>query len=137
MIAPPSAGPTARLRLTPALLADTAGASSALGTNWGTTACHAGVFIAVAEPIKTASSSKLKGVMKCIQTSIASTMENTATASSPMIRDFRRSTISASAPAGSANTHIGKLAATCTSATSKGEGSRLVISQPDAALYIQ
>ena len=45
--------------------------------------------------------------------------------------------MSASAPAGIANRQIGSVLAACTSATIKGSGFRLVISQPEAALYIQ
>ena len=45
--------------------------------------------------------------------------------------------MSASAPAGSANRNIGRLVATWTSETISGSGSRPVISQPDAAVYIQ
>lgn len=40
-------------------------------------------------------------------------------------------------PPGSANRNIGRLAATCTSATTSGFGLKLAINQPDAALYIQ
>src|SRR5262249_13382816 len=54
-----------------------------------------------------------------------------------MMRNFRRSTMSASAPAGSASRSIGSEAATCTIETGSGSGSRSVISQPEAALYIQ
>src|SRR6266404_2745510 len=53
------------------------------------------------------------------------------------MRNFRRSTISASAPAGSANRNNGKVVATWTIETMNGSGLRSVISQPDAALYIQ
>src|SRR5882757_5202210 len=42
MMAPPSAGPIARLILKPTLLAVTAEARSGLGTSCGTIACHAG-----------------------------------------------------------------------------------------------
>src|SRR3954468_9026876 len=56
---------------------------------------------------------------------------------SATIRNFRRSTMSASAPAGSANRNIGRVVATCTIDTMNGSGLRLVISHPDAALYIQ
>src|ERR1700683_339819 len=45
--------------------------------------------------------------------------------------------MSASAPAGIANRNIGRLLATCTMETMNGLGSRLVMSQPDATLYIQ
>ena len=44
--------------------------------------------------------------------------------------------MSASAPAGIANRNIGRLFATCTIDTMSGSGSRLVMSQPDATLYI-
>src|SRR5215470_15584636 len=54
-----------------------------------------------------------------------------------MIRNCRRSTISASAPAGTANRKIGKVVAAWTMETMNGSGLRSVISQPDAALYIQ
>jgi len=56
---------------------------------------------------------------------------------STTMRNFRLSKMSASAPAGIAKRQIGRLLAACTSATIKGSGLRLVISQPDAALYIQ
>src|ERR1700683_2436267 len=54
-----------------------------------------------------------------------------------MIRNLRLSKMSASAPAGNANRNTGSVVAVCTNATTKGSGLRLVISQPDAALYIQ
>ena len=56
---------------------------------------------------------------------------------STTIKYLRLSNISASAPAGMANTQMGKEPAACTSATTKGPGLRPVISQPEAALYIQ
>ena len=52
-------------------------------------------------------------------------------------RYLRLSKMSANAPAGSASRKIGRLLAACTKATRSGSGLRLVISQPDAALYIQ
>src|SRR5208283_4738731 len=58
-------------------------------------------------------------------------------ADSPMIKRRRRSTMSASAPAGIANRNMGRLLATCTRETMNGSGLRLVMSQPDATLYIQ
>jgi hypothetical protein len=51
-------------------------------------------------------------------------------------KNRRRSTISASAPAGKANRNIGKLVATCTMETMTGSGLRLAINQPEPALYI-
>lgn len=55
----------------------------------------------------------------------------------PAIRNLRRSTTSASAPAGSANRNMGRLLATCTKETMNGSGFRFVISQADATLNIQ
>src|ERR1700722_4131418 len=45
--------------------------------------------------------------------------------------------MSARAPAGKAKRTTGRVVAVCTRATINGSGLRLVISQPDAALYIQ
>src|SRR6516164_1413620 len=45
--------------------------------------------------------------------------------------------MSAKAPAGRAKRKMGSALATCTSDTIKADGLRLVISQPEAALYIQ
>src|ERR1700752_1428053 len=56
---------------------------------------------------------------------------------STTIRNLRLSKISAGAPAGIANRQIGRLLAACTSATINGSASSEVISQPEAALYIQ
>jgi hypothetical protein len=53
------------------------------------------------------------------------------------IKKRRLSTVSARAPTGSANRNIGRLPATRTKETVSGSGLRLVISHPDAALYIQ
>src|SRR5262249_50054299 len=108
-----------------------------LGTSCGTTACQAGACIAPTTPLRNVNSSRLPGVaMSSVMTS-ANAPEITAIASSVPTRNFRRSTRSATAPAGIARRNIGSVAATCTSATMNGSGLRLVISQPDAALYIQ
>src|SRR5580704_10479574 len=56
---------------------------------------------------------------------------------STTIRNLRLSKISASAPAGTANRNIGSVVAACTRETARGSGLRLVMSQPEAALYIQ
>src|SRR5436309_9861878 len=53
------------------------------------------------------------------------------------MRRRRRSTMSASAPAGSARANIGTDVATCTRETRKGSGVSPVISQPAAAFCIQ
>src|SRR5690606_7836048 len=53
------------------------------------------------------------------------------------IRRRRRSTMSASAPAGRASANIGKVVAACTSATISGSGDSEVISQPAPTSCIQ
>ena len=136
-ISPPSAGPTARLTLMPTLFAAMAPGSSGFGTSCGTTACHAGAVTAHATVTMKVKHSRLPGVMRCSQTRTAKAVEVTVTAISPMIRNTRRSTMSTSAPAGIANRNIGRLLATCTSDTNKGSASSVVISQPQATLYIQ
>src|SRR5713226_564716 len=79
----------------------------------------------------------MDGVTRSSQTStalVAATMVRTISAP---IKKRRLSTVSARAPAGRANRNIGRLPATWTKETVSGSGSRLVISHPDAALYIQ
>jgi hypothetical protein len=136
-IRPPSAGPTARLTLIPTLFAAMALGSSGRGTSCGTTACHAGAVAALATVTMKLNTSRLQGVMRCSHTSAANAIDVTATAVSPMIKNRRRSTMSTSAPAGIAKRNIGRLLATCTSDTMSGSASRLVMSHPDATLYIQ
>ena len=64
IVAPPSAGPSAREIFTPTLLAAMAADRSSLGTSRGTTACQAGAVNAPAAPIRSVNSSKLAGVAK-------------------------------------------------------------------------
>src|SRR5665213_219065 len=137
MITPPSAGPTARLILTPTLLAATAGASSGLGTSKGTIDCQAGAVSAPPVPIKNMNSNNRPGVTRWGQTSAAKIADKIAMAVSTAIMNRRLSMISASAPAGIANRNIGSPLATWTNDTDKASASRLVISHPAAALYIQ
>jgi hypothetical protein len=136
-MAPPSAGPTARLTLTPTLFAATAGFSTGFGTSWGTTACQAGEVSALAALLRNVNSRRLTGVARPSQTIAAKIVDTSMIDISPMMRNLRLSTISASAPAGTANKNRGSVLATCTSDTMKGSGLRVVINQPDAALYIQ
>jgi hypothetical protein len=79
----------------------------------------------------------LNGVARPNQTIAANIAEMMVTAISTAMRNLRLSTMSAKAPAGSANKNIGKVVATCTIDTMSGSGLRLVISHPEAALYIQ
>ncbi len=134
---PPNAGPIAREMLTPRLLSATAGRSSGFGTSSGTIDCQAGAASAAPMPLTKVSASSEIGVIHPIQ---VSTPSATLTSASPIwivIINRRRSTMSASAPAGSASRNTGNVVAACTSATIVGDGARLVISQPEAVSRIQ
>jgi hypothetical protein len=137
IVTPPSAGPSAREIFTPTLLAAIAADKSSLGTSCGTTDCQAGTVSAPAAPTRNVNSNRFPGVAQPSPTITAKIAETTVVSISTIIRNLRLSKISASAPAGIANRQIGKVSAVCTSATMKGSGLRLVMSQPEAALYIQ
>src|SRR6185437_1727556 len=137
MITPASAGPTARLMLTPTLLAATAVARSSLSTSCGTIDCQAGASKAVSMLLTNINSNNVLAVTRSAETKPANITETRVTSASKVRIKRRLSMMSASAPAGSANRNIGRLAAACTRATIKGSESRLVINQPAAALYIQ
>jgi len=134
---PLSAGPIARPMLIPTLLAATAAGRSSRGTSDGTIDCQGGAVIALAAPITNINTSSVIGVTTSNVTSAANIADATAVAISTTIRKRRLSTMSASAPAGSANRNIGKLVATCTSDTINGCVVRFVISHAAPALYIQ
>ena len=87
--------------------------------------------------MRNVNSNRLPGVTRPSQTIAANTKEIAVYTISAAMRNLRLSTMSASAPAGNANRNIGRVVATCTIDTMNGSGLRLVISQPDAALYIQ
>ena len=134
---PPSAGPITRPMLKPTLLAAIAGRRSFFGTSTGVIDCHAGAVSALNAPIRNVKTRRLSGVTRSSATMAANAAAIAVLTTSPAIRNLRRSTMSASAPAGIAIRKIGRLAATWTSATVNGSGLRFVISQPDAAAYIQ
>ena len=107
--------------LTPTLLAATAAGSSSLRrTSCGTIDCHAGATMAAPASIRNVNSSSVSGVTSSSQTSAANSAETTTIALSATISSRRLSTMSASAPAGSANRNIGRLVATWTSDTISG-----------------
>src|SRR5262245_24245643 len=120
----------------PTLFAAIAPCRFCAGTSWGTTACQAGAWIAPSTPLRNVNSSRFAGVAASSDTMSANAPETSAIASSVPTRNFRRSMISATAPAGIARRNIGNEAATCTSATMNGSGLRSVINQPAAVLYI-
>src|SRR5579871_6416017 len=135
--APPSAGPIARAMLKPTLLAAIATCRSCFGTSCGVTACQAGAVSAPNAPIRNVNTSSTVGVTRPSATRTANMAAITVLAASPAMRKRRRSTMSARAPAGIATRKIGRLAATCTRETMSGSGLSRVISQLDAAVYIQ
>src|SRR5437868_9299245 len=61
-IAPPNAGPTARLMFTPTLFMAIAGGKSLRGTSIGTTACQAGEAAATQDSITKVNSNSVQGV---------------------------------------------------------------------------
>ena len=122
--------------LNPTPFAATAGRSSAGGTSRGTTACQGGAVSASPALTKKARTRSRDAVTRSSQTSPAIRADVTAMNPSPQSRKRRLSRLSVSAPAGIANRKIGRVVATCTSETTSGDESRLVISQPAAAAYI-
>src|SRR5579871_1954832 len=137
VMTPPRAGPSARLMLTPTLFIASAGPKSSFGTRSGTTDCHAGDV--AAEPVSTrkVKSSNVAGVMRCSHTMTAKSVLTSVMYDSAPSRNRRLSTISVSAPEGIAKRNMGRLAATCTRETIKGDESSEVMSHADAELYIQ
>src|SRR4051812_8776994 len=136
-ITPPSAGPIARLTLIPMLFAAMAGPNSALGTSCGTTACQAGEVKATAALLTNVNASRLSGLTAFAQTRTAKIAPVIVMLTSPTRRNRRLSTMSVSAPAGIARRNIGRVDAVWTNPTITGSGRSVVISQADAALYIQ
>src|SRR3954451_4508902 len=134
---PPTAGPTARLMFMPTLFAAIAGLRSSCGTSCGTAACQAGAVTVTAVLLKNVKSKMLTGVALPDQTTQANTVAVRVTHTSPNKRTILLSTMSARAPAGTANRNIGSVLAAGTSVTISGSAFRSVISQPAAALYIQ
>ncbi len=74
---PPSAGPSARLMLTPTLFIAIAGARSSRGTSCGTTDCHAGDVRAEPVSIRNVNTSSEAGPMKSRHTSTAKANDTT------------------------------------------------------------
>jgi hypothetical protein len=81
--------------------------------------------------------SKIDGLILSAQTSTLRIAMITVAAIWTTSKRWRRSMISANAPAGRTNKNIGSEVATCTRATIKGSGLSPVISHPAAAFCIQ
>ena len=134
---PPMAGPTARAMLNPAELSATAAANFAGGTRSGVSACHAGSFITAPTPSRNVNTSRVCGVTVRVRVITPSTVAAATIELWVKSRNLRRSTMSASAPAGKAINSTGRLTVTCTRATHIGELVSEVISQPVATFCIQ
>src|SRR5258708_36302574 len=115
----------------------TARISSDGGTSSPVIACQVGVFIATPIPSAKVKASSIVAVM---------TSANASTASSAVVASIhvwvtsnsrRRSTMSATAPAGSPTTKTGRLVALCTRATINGDGESEVMAHAAPTFCIQ
>src|SRR5947199_9398028 len=131
------AGPTARPMLIGSAFSATARVSSDRGTSSDVIACQVGVFIATPIPSADVKTRSVGGVTrptnaKTASSAAAASIQVWVTSSSR-----RRSTISATAPAGSPTTKTGRLVALCTRATINGDGESEVIAHAAPTFCIQ
>ncbi len=133
---PPSAGPTACARVTPALFSASAAGSSARPTISGVIAQNTGRPSAAPTPSARVRASTSPGVATSVSVTIASAAAVTTCHACVAMIMRRRSTMSASAPPGSASTKVGRAMAVCTRAISATEEVRVVISHPTATRCI-
>src|ERR1700733_7301208 len=135
-ISPPNAGPTARARLLLAAFSETVSGISSRGTNSGTIACQAGLFIA--EPIfsRKVNASNAQGDIYPTKVSTASMPTEPSIHACQKISSLRRSKISAVAPASNPSRSTGKLAAVCINAISNGDAVSEVINHVPAVSCI-
>src|SRR5260370_39104171 len=132
MITPAMAGPSARAMLIATAPSPTAAGNSSRDTVSGMIACQEGRSIALPAPMASVITSNIHG---CTTPAIVSTPSNVVTRNNhtcAMSRMRRRSSTSASAPAGSASKNRGRVVATCTSDTISGDGASNVMSQAAA-----
>src|ERR1700738_5346523 len=137
-IKPPNAGPIARAMLMPTALNVIAAGKSAGGTNSGVIACQTGLLIADPTPRRKVSESKRPGDIWPVNASTPIVPTATHIQICMTSSRRRRSTTSASAPAGRANNTTGRLPAVSTSATSTGEGVNEVINHdsPTSCIHV-
>src|SRR6266446_9526553 len=119
---PPRAGPIARPMFTGNALSVTAWVSSDGGTSSDVIACHVGGFIATPIPRANVKARSVVAVIRPRKASTASSPAATSIQLCVTSSSRRRSTISATAPAGSPTRKTGRLVALCTRATMKGDG---------------
>src|SRR5438128_3379118 len=124
---PPRAGPIARPMLMGSAFNATADISSDDGTSSPVIACQVGVFIATPIPSAKVRTSSIVAVMTSAKASTASRALTASIHVWVTSNSRRRSTMSATAPAGSPTTKTGRLVALCTRATINGDGESEVI----------
>src|SRR3989441_3718836 len=124
---PPSAGPIARPILMGIAFSARADISSDDGTSSLVIACQVGVFIATPIPSAKVRASSIVAVMTSANASTASSAVTASIHVWVTSNSRRRSTMSATAPAGSPTTKTGRLVALCTRATINGDGESEVI----------
>src|SRR5438445_323285 len=124
---PPRAGPIARPMLMGSAFSATARISSDDGTSSAVIACQVGVFIATPIPSAKVKASSIVAVMTSANASTASSADVASIHVWVASSRRRRSTMSATAPAGSPTTKTGRLVALCTRATINGDGESEVI----------
>jgi len=134
---PPSAGPTALATLKPAEFSATAEACCLAGTNSGVIACHAGSFITAPRPSRKVNNSSTHGPTQLVRVIMPSVPEARTIHPCVSSRNRRRSTMSASAPAGRITKNTGNAPAACTSPIIRGFVVIRVISQPAPTFCIQ
>lgn len=135
--APASAGPRARLTFMPMELSATAALSCSRGTRWGRIDCQVGAMKAIPAPSRKTKRSRSGALIAPAATSNASVPATTSIRVLTRRSSRRRSTTSASAPAGSASRNMGRVVAACTRATHRGSGAMVAISQPAPTSFIQ
>src|SRR6266850_2537463 len=134
---PPTAGPIARPMLIGSAFSATARVSSDGGTSSGVIACQVGVFIAAPIPSANVKTRSVVGVMRSTNARTASSAAATSIQVWVTSSSRRRSTISATAPAGSPTRKTGRLVALCTRATINGDGESEVIVHAAPTFCIQ
>src|ERR1700730_6996345 len=109
---------------------------SCFGTNPGKIESQAGRLIAHAALSRNVVKSSIMGEARSKDTTAAKIEIRTAVAQETATMSFRGLKMSAIAPAGRVKRNIGRFVAACTSETSSGLRSSVVISQPDAVSYM-
>src|SRR6266403_714858 len=131
------AGPIARPMLIGSEFSATARVSSDRGTSSGVIACQVGAFIAAPIPSANVKTSSVVGVMRSTNAKTASSAAAASIQVWVTSSSRRRSTMSATAPAGSPTRKTGRLVALCTSATINGDGESEVITHAAPTFCIQ